>query len=437
MDRRIVLGAALCGSFVVPLAADAQNGTENYYYPPTIKSFGKSALAVAGAGQVVVKVLVKADGSFTVSGVVRSTNHADDATALDIAKHSTYHPAARGAEKKPVTAFYDFTIKFTGSGASAGDEASSGESGSLASYESSIRSGRYPEAVSGLQTYLQAHPGDSGALVDLGVAQSLGGDDTAAAATFDKTTVPDKYKTLAARAYAQAAGAAEKAKQNDVAVGDAKKAAALEASAYTSNALGSAELAAGDDQSAIADFQKARDLGTSEKLKAGERAAIDLNLVAALYAGGKDDDTKPVLAEAKTLDPDNPGIATVVANHDITLAQQADAANRPEVGEGFWEQAALAVPAQAGSFYGHAALDEVSKKSGSDLAKAKDDADKGLAVDPSNAVCNYVAGYVLAKQGKKSDALTYLNKADASAKSSGDTNLTNAVESLLKQVNGS
>jgi predicted Zn-dependent protease len=71
------------------------------------------------------------------------------------------------------------------------------------------------------------------------------------------------------------------------------------------------------------------------------------------------------------------------------------------------------------------------------LAKAKDDADKGLAVDPSNAVCNYVAGYVLAKQGKKSDALTYLNKADASAKSSGDTNLTNAVESLLKQVNGS
>ncbi len=162
-----------------------------------------------------------------------------------------------------------------------------------------------------------------------------------------------------------------------------------------------------------------------------------MNLLAALLAGGKDDESKPIVAEIKTLDPNNTGVQTVVANRYIKLATDADAAQKPEVGEGYWEQAAATVPAQAATFYGHAALDEVTKKTGSDLAKAKADADKGLAVDPDNAISNYVEGYVLAKQGKKADALTYLNKAATAAKSSGDTNFATAVESLIKQVNGS
>lgn len=439
MDRRIFLGAALAPALVAPLAASAQNGTENYFYPATIKTFGKTMLPVPGPGQVIVKVLVKADGSFVVQGVLRSTNHADDAVALDIAKKSTYHPAGRGVAKKPTTSFYDFTVKFTGNSASSGGGgASSGESGSLAPYDAMIANGKYTAAESGLTTYLQAHPDDQPALVDLGVAQAFADEDTPAAATFDKvTTIPDKYKAVAARAYARASAAATAAKANDLAVADAKKADAIAPSAFASNTLGAAELAAGDDEAAIAALQKAREQGTAAGLKPSERAAIDVNLLAALLAGGKDDESKPIVAEIKTLDPNNTGVQTVVANRYIKLATDADAAQKPEVGEGYWEQAAATVPAQAATFYGHAALDEVTKKTGSDLAKAKADADKGLAVDPDNAISNYVEGYVLAKQGKKADALTYLNKAATAAKSSGDTNFATAVESLIKQVNGS
>ncbi len=257
MDRRIFLGAALAPALVAPLAASAQNGTENYFYPATIKTFGKTTLPVPGPGQVIVKVLVKADGSFVVQGVLRSTNHADDAVALDIAKKSTYHPAGRGVAKKPTTSFYDFTVKFTGNSASSGGGgASSGESGSLAPYDAMIANGKYTAAESGLTTYLQAHPDDQPALVDLGVAQAFADEDTPAAATFDKvTTIPDKYKAVAARAYARASAAATAAKANDLAVADAKKADAIAPSAFASNTLGAAELAAGDDEAAIAALQ--------------------------------------------------------------------------------------------------------------------------------------------------------------------------------------
>ena len=438
MDRRITFGAALCGvALAAPLVASAQSGTENYYYPPTIKTLGKSTLPVAGSGQVVVKVLVKSDGSATVQSVIKSTNHADDAVALDIAKNSTYHPAARGLSKKPQTAFYDFTVKFAGGSASAQDSGTA-STGGLGSYEAMIREGKYAAAETGLNAYLQTHGADQSALVDLGVAQSLDKDDASAAVTFDKvTTVPDKYRALAARAYVAAGSAATAAKQNDAAVTDAKKAVALSPTAYTSNSLATAELGAGDSASAIADFQKARAQAESSGLKPSERAAIDVNLVAALLGAGKDDDAKPIVAEIKTLDPTNAALQNTFANRYIKQAQDADAAQKPELGEGYWEQAASSDPTLAGTLYGHAALDEVTKKSGSDLAKAKIDADKGLAADPNNALANYVSGYILAKQGKKADALTYLNKADASAKSGGDTSLDTAVQSLIKQVNGS
>jgi len=72
-----------------------------------------------------------------------------------------------------------------------------------------------------------------------------------------------------------------------------------------------------------------------------------------------------------------------------------------------------------------------------DNDKAKADADKALAVAPDNAVANYAAGIALANQaGKSKDALVYLNKADASAKSGNDTSLATAIENAIKQLNG-
>jgi len=100
LNLRISLGTALgCAACAVPLAALAQNGTENYYFPPKIATFGKSTLPVTGHGNVVVKVLVNANGTFAVQNVLRSSDPADNAVALDIAKHSTYHPATKGTSK--------------------------------------------------------------------------------------------------------------------------------------------------------------------------------------------------------------------------------------------------------------------------------------------------------------------------------------------------
>jgi len=425
-------------ALAAPLAVNAQNGTENYYFPPKITTFGKSSLPVAGAGKVVVKVLVKADGTFTVANVVSSTNHGDDATALDIARHSTYHPAARGLTKKPVTAYYDFAVQFTGAGATADARtgASSSEAGGLGAPEAAMRAGKYSDAQTALSAYLQAHPGDQKALVDLGVTQVFLNDYSGAAATFQKvTSIPSSDKGVAVKAYSEASAAALKADRSTDAVADAKSAVALDPGPYSYNALGTAQHAAGDDASAIASLEKARDAAAS--LKVDERVSIDLNLLAVLLSGGKDDQAKPILAEINSLAPGNAGVQNIVGNHDIKLAQAADAAGNLDAGESAWAQAAAAVPSHAGSLYGHAAIDELNKKTGSDLGKAKAFADKGLAADPNDALANYAAGYVLAKQGKKSDALSYLNKADSSAKAGTDSSLTSGIESLIKQVNGS
>lgn len=433
MDRRIPLVAACAAVLAAPLAASAQNGTENYYFPPKIGTFGKTSVPITGPGKVVVKVLVKADGTFSVTGVLTSTNHGDDAAALDIAKHSTYHPAGRGVNKTPITAFYDFTVAFTGSGVASDGSA---DAGALAGPEALMHEGKYAEAATAIGAYLQAHPGDQKALVDLALTDVFQSDYTGAAAAFDKVTaLPDADKAAAVKAYSEASTAALKAGDNADAVTDAKKVIAIQPGPYAYNALGSAEHAAGDDAAAAVDFQKARDGAAA--LKTSDRVLIDLNLLSVLYASGKDDAAKPVAAEITSLDPTNVGLQNVTANHYIKLAQAADTAGNFTTGETEWEAAALAAPPQAAIFYGHAAIDEIDKKTGTDLVRAKSFADKGLAVDPNNALDNYAAGYVLAKQGKKADALTYLNRADAAAKTGTDSGLTSGIESLIKQVNGS
>ncbi len=430
MKLRISLVFALCAASFG--AALAQNGTENYYFPPKIATFGKSALPVTGHGKVVVKVLVNANGTFAVQGVLRSTDPADNAVALDIAKHSTYHPATKGTAKTPVTAFYDFTIDFTGGSAGSGESAS-GEAGSLAPFETQLRAGQYSEAETGLTTYLQAHPGDQKATIDLATAQVFQNDFTGAAATYDKLpTIPDSQKTVASKAYSEASSAAYKAKQYDLAVADAKKAVALSPSAYSYNDLGMAEDASGEHDAAIADLQKAHD--DAATLKSGDRIAIDLNLAAMLFAAGKDDQAKPIVAEITSLDPNNVGLQNISANHYIKLAEAADAAKNLDDGETDWVAAAKAAPKESATFYAHAALDEMSKKPSS-AEKAQSLANMALAVDPENALANYVLGFELADAGKKDAALAALNKADAIAKTGPDSSLKSAIENLIKQLN--
>ena len=434
MFGRISIGAALCAvAIVAPLAANAQA----YYTPPKLVKRGTSTTAPAGAGKVVVQVMVHKDGTFQVSRVITSTNHGNDAAALQIAKSSTYAAATRGATK--LDAFYDFTLNFTANGRASSGESGS-ESGTAAAsgggpqqYEAMIRAGNYSSAQSGLKSYVAAHPGDTKAQADLGVASTFLNDYEGATAAFDKAgTIPSNYKSVAAKAYAEYTTVAIKNKENDRAVAAAKRAVELTPNFSTYNALGVAEQASGQNDAAVTDLEKARSLGTSAK--PAERAAVDVNLVAAYLAAGKLDMAKQVAAEAKQLDPSNASASNVIANYYVQQAATATQAGKAGDAAAAYDQAAAAVPSQAAQLYARAAVAYLSAKP-PDNDKAKAEADKALGVDPQNAAANYAAGVALANQpGKSKDALVYLNKADDSAKKGNDPQLTSAIENVLKQL---
>lgn len=437
MDRRIALGAALtAAAFAFASApAPAANGTENYYTPPKLKLQGKNTTPVPGAGTVVVKVLVNKDGSAKVQGVIRSSNHADDAAALEIAKSSTYRPALRG--KAPQIAFYDFTLKFTSSGQTATTE--SGAGGDLATFERQIRAGNYASAQTGLVAYASAHPGEGRAQVDLGVASAYLNDATAAATAFGKAgTIPENYKSLAAKSYNDAANEAFKKKEFPAAVAMAKRAVELAPGPFTYNSLGTAEDAANEHASGIADLEKARSLAAADaNFKAADRARIDVNLISAYLNDAKPDAAKPLLDEVTKLDPTQNGAQIFFANYYAKSANELTAAGKYAEGAAVFEQAAAIAPSQAVSSYVNAAFAYLNNKPNPINDKAKADADKALALDPQSALANFAAGIALANQaGKTKDALVYLNKADASAKIGSDPTLTAKIEAVIKQLNG-
>jgi Flp pilus assembly protein TadD len=429
--RTSLAALSLAAAIAAPLAARAQTSGVTYYSPPSIMKRGTNSSPIAGAGTVVVQVMVNKDGTFKVTRVIHSTNTGDNAAALEIAKSSTYKPAARGAEKQ--TAFYDFTLKFTSTGAAAATS-QSGPAAGAAQYERMIRAGNYSGAQSGLKTYLAQHPEDENAEQLLGVASSFLNNDEDAAAAFDKGgTISSNYKSVAAKAYADYAVTAQKNNEPDKAVAAAKKAVALEPGFYYYNTLGSAEASAGQNDAAIADLEKARSLGTSEK--ASDRALVDANLASAYLSAGKPDMAKQVAAEGTQLDPSSTGVQNVLANYYIKQAQTAQAAGKNAAAATAFEQAAAAAPSQAATLYTQAAFANLGANP--DATSAKADADKALALKPDDPSANYAAGIALADQpGKSKDALVYLNKADGLAKTANDTKLTSQIEAAIKQLSG-
>lgn len=439
MDRRTLSAAACTLAFAVPLAATADAATPAYYVPPKLKSQGKSVSLVAGPGTVVVKVLVAKTGTATVQGVVRSSNHADDAAALEIAKSSTYRPATRGAVAE--TAFYDYTLKFAGKGSAASDasDVSAPAAGGLSQYERQIRSGNYAGAQSGLKAYVAQHPSDSKAFVDLGVSSAFLGQATVAADAFDKAgTVPDTARALAAKAYNDAASERLKAKEYPGAVSAAKRAVALAPSPFTYNTLGTAEDAAGDHAAAIADLEKSRSLGAADaSFKPADRATIDANLVSAYLAANRPDDAKTLVDEIAKLDPSQTNAQLHFANYYVKSASDLANAGKYVEAAAQYDKAAVAAPSQAADAYASAALSYLKVKPNADNVRAKAEADKALALAPDNASANFAAGVALANQpGKTKDAIAYLNRADASAKKGSDQSLTATIENVLKQLNG-
>jgi TonB family protein len=404
------------------------------YLPPKIVKRGSASSIPAGSGTVTVKVFVKKDGTAQVQSIIKSSNHELDAAALEIAKTSTYRAATNN--HKPVDAFYDYTLRFSGGSASEQAVAPAG----LEGYEHMIVGSppNYAGAKSGLESYLEAHPGDPTALTYLGLADYFLEDYDGATDAFEK--VGDKllptYKTVAASAYAQAAIKQSGAKNYDRSIALAKQAVDLAPSYANYNALGLTQFYAGRYPDAISALEKARSLAESANAPNEKRSDIEVNLVSAYLGAGQAEQAKASAAAAVRLNPkSSTAVDMAVENYyneqaqaNFKLQKYAEAANS-------FEQGAAAAPSAAGPLYAQAAIAYLKMQPTADYAKAQAAAEKSLALDANNDLANYAEGLALAGLGKKADALTYLNKASAAAKAAGDTVVVNAVETAIKQLN--
>ncbi len=430
MNVRRATVTAVAAALLVPASVHA--AALDYYTAPKIKTRGVAHTPIAGPGTVIVKVFVTKAGVPKTFSVLRSTNPADNAAALEIAKSSTYAAATHGDAKQD--AFYDYTLKFTSSGVAVDAASAAG----VGKYKLMIDAGNYSGAQAGLKSYLASNPSDPDAELQLGIADEYLSDPVDAAAAFDKAgTIPSNYDSAVVNAYVGASAAAFKSKDFAGAAAYAKKSVALAPGPFTYNALGTAEDAAGQSDAATADLEMARKLAADSTLKPEQKATIDDNLVSAYVNAGKIDSAKTVAAEAEKLDPTSPKAQAFVAQYYFRQASDAEAkGNYSGAGSLFEQAATVAAPADQPNMFAQAALAYLKTKDTTSNDKAKADADKALAIAPDNALANLAAGISLANQGsgKYKDALVYFNKADASAKTANNTALQTTIESLIKQI---
>lgn len=415
-----IVGAAL---FAAPAAVLAQEPASSIpSVPPKVTKLGTARAEVVSAGVVIVEVLVRPDGTFAVRNIVHSTNHADDAPALQIAKSSRYAPALK--DGKPVVALYDFTLRFAGS--------------ALDPYERMIfEHGNYAQAKSKLGPYLAAHPTDARAHRDLGIADTFLGRYDEATTAFDRAgSIPPRYRDIAAKAYSERAVALIDRKNYDAALAPARRAAELTPDATTNDNLALAEMNSGHVDESIAGFRKARQVAITENAPADQRARISANLAAALASQGKIDEAKQYAAEAKQLDPSANGGYLGISRYHADEAAAHLKLGHYAVAASVYEQAAGEAPDNAVTLYDNAAFAYLQEKPKPANDKAKADVNKALAIDPNDPAANYALGIVLANEGKKRDALVALDKADAAAKNGTDATLTGNIENTIKRLSG-
>jgi len=409
----------------LPLAASAQTST--FYTPPKIVKQGTASAPVVGTGAVTVKVFVHKDGSIGTVQVEKSTNHGDDAAATQIAKSSSYKPGVR--DGKPIDAYYTLALKFNGSSVTTDTGSTAGD---VNQANALIRAGKYAEAKTELDAYLVGHPGDKDAEALLGVADSYANDASGAVAAFDAAgTVPERFKAVAAKAYADAAVAALKAQDNEKAVALSTKSLALQNSANVYYVRGTAEADAKNYAAASADLERAKQMvGSSAHPDPQSLNAIDAALATTYVLGGQPDKGAALARELKQRDPSNTRVDDALAAYYRQQAATAVQAGNRDAAVTDLEAGAKAVPAQAGLLY-FQATNVLAGAQNPDWKKVRAEADKAIAADPKNAGANYVAGIAAANSGDKTAAIAYLQKAHANAGS--DTKLaTDSANALQK-----
>ncbi|HEV3152197.1 MAG TPA: TonB family protein [Candidatus Baltobacteraceae bacterium] len=439
-NRLIAAAGAIAAFAVAGAPASAQYANE--YSPPKLLRQGTTSKAIAGAGRVVVQVQVNADGTHKATRVLSSSNSADNSAAMEIAQTSSYSPAHRG--KKPVTAFYDFTLHFTGSSvAGGGGVTASSMGGAKGEIDRLLRAGSYTAAMNKAQQALSSSPNDQVLNAELGSAQFFLNDDVAAAASFDKApNMPKEFANVAAQAY-QLAAAKLSTSNPSAATQYGQKAVAMAPGAGSYYALGSAELESGNTDQAIADLKKSRDLANSDPhsgVKA--RISIDSELMNAYLKAGDNANATTIANEIKRLDPNSDAAQTIMGNEYMVKGNNESKAGDHQSARSDYEKAAqvggqkLAVTAYAG-----AALEE-SRLDKPDYTVMKADADKALAIDANDPLALYAEGVALYGQyitggstnaGLKQQALDTLNKAKSAAQSAGNASLVSTITSFMSQ----
>jgi tetratricopeptide (TPR) repeat protein len=382
--------------------------------------------------------------------IIKSTNAGDNAAAIDIANNSSYHPAHRGTTAVP--SFYDFTLKFKGRSVASSQQETVASGSPAARIDSLIHQGKYDQAKAQAQEALESSPGDSTLNEELGTADYFLADYASAAAAFDKVaTIAKTFEQVAAQSYALAAvknGAASP--QQAVTYG--KKAVALAPTANSYYALGSAELQAGDTAAAVTDLKKALDMAQADpKADTKSKVAIASQLYQAYDKSGDTADAQKTLALMKQLDPSNSSVGLLQGNHFLQAGNDASQAGRhDEALKDFEQAAAIGSPAVQVTAYAAAALEQNALVQSQKTTPTKDDygkvkalADKALAINPNDALANYAEGVALTGQwviggktdaGLKAQALDALNKAKASARSSGNTSLASNIDNFIKNT---
>jgi tetratricopeptide (TPR) repeat protein len=419
----------------LPQTASAQTGT--FYTPPKILKQGTASSPIVGTGAVTVQVFVRKNGSIGTTKVQKSTNHGDDAAALEIAKSSTYKPGVRDA--KPIDAYYTMSLKFNGSSVVNDTGTTSNQ---LVAANALIRANKFAEAKTELQSYLTAHPADKDAQALLGVADAYLNDSAGAAAAFDAAgTIPNQFKVVAAKAYSDAAVDALKAKNNDQAIALSDKALALQQNVNTLFIQGTAYANSQKYPQAIADLEKAKAQAIAGKADAASLNAIDASLATSYIFGGQVDKGIALAHELKARDPSNSRVDDALAAYYQQQATAAAQAGKRDEAVADLENAAKAVPSRAATLYVMAA-NLLSGGTTPDWKRVKAEADKALAVSPNDPRANYVAGIALANGIPKTGApdtapaMAYLQRAKANVGSDASlgSDIDKAIAALGKMA---
>lgn len=423
---RLLAASSLAALAATPFAAHAQ--TSQFYTPPKLVKQGSATSPVTGSGAVTIQVFVKKNGTIGTTRVVKSTNHGDDAPALEIARSSTYKPGLK--DGKAGDYFYTMKLRFSGNSVVNDTGTSSNQ---LIQANALIRANKFSDAKTILQSYLASHPSDKDGQALLGVADSYLNDSAGAAAAFDAAgTIPDRFKVVAAKAYADAAVDALKAKNNDQAIALSDKAMALQVNVNTLFIRGTAYANAQKYTQAIGDLEKAKAQATGGHADAATLNAIDSSLVTAYLFGGQPDKGLALAQELKRRDPSNTRVDDAIASYYNQQAVAAVKAGRKADAVAMLEKAAQSTPSQAPVLYVQAA-NLLAQGDKPDWKAVKAEADKALAINASDPHANYVAGIALANQSDTKNAIAYLQKAKANAPAS-DTQFNADIDTALKKL---